>query len=342
MKTDNKNIPSHHTEKGFRNPYPGFEKRGFGDFLKWVLLERRKSRRKYENTRFTIEKIQNDDSILRENNREFTVTWIGHSTVLIQLEGVNILMDPIWSDRASPLSFVGPERYSEPGIAFEDLPEIHIVLVTHNHYDHLDRPTIERLGSLPLYLVPLGLGAFLEKIGIEHYRELDWWNSFSYRGLEFSCTPAQHFSARGLFGHNKTLWCSWAAGGEKGSFYFAGDTGYFPGLKEIGERRGPFDLVCLPIGAYLPEWFMGPVHLSPKEAITAYRDLRGRIILPIHWGAFQLADDPPGLAPSVFLEEAAKQNLTGDQYWLLKHGETRRIMTVNSLETYKEELSGSR
>lgn len=322
------NTSPHHTGKGFRNPYPGFERRDFADFLKWVLIERRKDENHHRNDGYHFEKVINDGSLLRANHKDFTVTWIGHSTVLIQVDGVNILTDPIWSDRASPVTFAGPKRFVEPGIIFNNLPEIHVVLITHNHYDHLDNQTVKQLGDTPLYLVPLGLGKFLAKLGIDQYQEFDWWDTVSYNGIEYVCTPAQHFSGRAFFDRNKTLWCSWVIRGKSCSSYFGGDSGYFPVFREIGERYGPFDLVCLPIGAYLPQWFMGPVHLCPEEAVQAYLDLRGRVFLAIHWGTFKLADDPLDEPPKVLLEELQKQKLKKEHFWVLRRGETRIITHV--------------
>jgi len=329
----------HHTHDGFRNPYPGFKKRGFRDFLKWMITERRSNGDSESEGVYSFERAGNDGAFLRANRSDFTVTWMGHSTVLVQLAGVNILTDPIWSNRASPVSWAGPKRYTEPGVAFGDLPEINVVLISHDHYDHLDTATLNRLGSRPLYLVPLGIGEFLEERGIVNYRELDWWDRTEYRGITFNCTPAQHFSGRGMFNRNSTLWCGWAVRGETQSFYFAGDSGYFPGFREIGERYGPFDLVCVPIGAYLPKWFMGPVHTNPAEAIRAFHDLEGRVFVPIHWGTFTLAADPPGLPPTVLLKEIQKRQLNGDDFWLLRHGETRNITQFFSQQRARTEES---
>jgi len=315
--------PSHHTDHGFRNPYPGFEEHNFTDFLQWQIVDRIKGKKPDKPDSYSFEKVENDGSFLRNNSEEFTVTWIGHSTLLIQLDGLNILTDPIWSDRSSPVQFAGPKRHVEPGLDFEDLPEIDIVIISHNHYDHLDRLTIEKLGNKPKYFVPLGIGEFLSDLDISNYEELDWWDSITFNKVKFVCTPSQHFSNRTMFDRNKTLWCSWTILGHNFKFYFGGDSGYFPGFKEIAKKYGPFDIAALPIGAYLPRWFMSPVHLSPQEAIQSYLDLKAEVFIPIHWGTFELADEPLDLPPKVLKEEIEKRQLNSDKFWILKHGETK-------------------
>jgi len=315
--------PSHHTDDGFRNPFPTYEDRNFADFVQWFLIDRIKGNKPDKPESYQFELIDNDGKFLRNNTEEYTVTWIGHSTLLIQLQGLNILTDPIWSERCSPLQSIGPKRYVPPAISLENLPKIDIVLISHNHYDHLDRLTIEKLGNKPLYLVPLKIGKFLEDLQITNYEEFDWWETIKFNGVKFICAPAQHFSNRYLMDRNKTLWCGWIIDGNKNNFYFAGDTGYFPGFKERGKIYGPFDFVALPIGAYLPRWFMGPVHLNPDEAIKAYQDLRGEIFLPIHWGTFDLADEPLDQPSHVLKAEIAEQKLDFTKFWILKHGETK-------------------
>ena len=316
--------PAHHTANGFRNPFPGFEEKGFVDVLQWQLDRMRgKSPKKPKAYRFDM--AENDGKCLRDNRADFTVTWIGHSTLLLQMQGMNILTDPMWSERCSPVGFAGPKRYVDPGIKFEDLPGIDIVLISHDHYDHLDKPTIRRLDDKPFYLVPLGVGAFLQQQGIRRFKELDWGDKTTIDEIDFYCTPAQHFSGRALKGRNKTLWCSWAVKGQSGSFYYTGDTGYFDGIKEIGNTLGPFDLVAVPIGAYLPRWFMRGVHVDPAEAVQVYLDLQGKIFVPIHWGTFDLADEPLDEPPRLLFEEVEKQGLDKSLFWQLKHGETRII-----------------
>jgi len=315
--------PEHHTEEGFRNPFPTYEDKDFGDFLQWSLVDRIKGNKPDKPDTYNFEMYENDGQYLQKNQTEFTITWVGHSTLLVQTDGLNILTDPIWSERCSPVQFAGPKRYMPPGIRFESLPEIDIVIISHNHYDHLDRLTIEKLGNKPLYLIPLKIGAFFEDLGITNYEELDWWESITFNGVEFICTPAQHFSNRSMFDRNKTLWSSWVVNGKNNRFYFGGDTGYFPGFTEIAERYGPFDIAAIPIGAYLPRWFMAPVHLSPEEAVQAFLDLKAKIFIPIHWGTFELADEPLDQPPEALHKEIKRRNLARDRFWILKHGETR-------------------
>ncbi|MBN1291419.1 MAG: MBL fold metallo-hydrolase [Candidatus Latescibacteria bacterium] len=317
--------PSHHTKNGFSNPNPDYEQSTISRDMKRVLFDRRKAQKKIRRLSYTMESVENDGSYLRSNYEEFTVTWAGHSTVLVQIEGQNILLDPIWSNRASPVPFAGPKRYIKPGIDIENLPEIHCVLLSHNHYDHFDKSTIKRLKNSELFIVPLGFGKELRRIGIINYIELDWWERVTHNDIGFVCTPSQHNSTRRLIDHDKTLWCSWIIQGKRNNLFFAGDTGYFPGFKEIGSRFGPFNIVCLPIGAYLPRKYLEHVHMSPKDALHAYHDLQGTIFLAIHWGTFNLGNDPPDMAPKVLKEEIKKMNLDEDLFWILKHGETRII-----------------
>lgn len=174
----------HHTDDGFRNPYPGFEERGFTDVFKWGVIDRLAGKRPQRPDTYNFPVLPNDGIYLRENNSEFSITWIGHSTLLIQVDGMNILTDPIWSERASPIQFAGPKRYTPPGLAFSDLPEIDVVLISHDHYDHLDKETIKKLGNKPLYFVPLGVGKILSDWGIENFVELDWWDSNKFNSIK--------------------------------------------------------------------------------------------------------------------------------------------------------------
>ena len=222
------------------------------------------------------------------------VTFVNHATVLVQTGGLNLLTDPIWSERASPSRFVGPRRVRPPGIRFRDLPPIDMVVVSHNHYDHLDLPTLKRLARThdPLFVVGLGNGELLRRAGIARVRELDWWESISpARALTLTAVPARHFSARGLCDRDATLWAGYYLSGPDGAIYFAGDTGYGVHFEQIRQRLGPPRLALLPIGAFRPRWFMARVHLSPADALRAMEALGAPHALAIHFGTFPLADD---------------------------------------------------
>ncbi|MEZ5980579.1 MAG: MBL fold metallo-hydrolase [Planctomycetota bacterium] len=234
------------------------------------------------------------------------VTFVGHATVLVQTAGLNVLLDPIWSDRASPVGFAGPLRHAPPGVDFDDLPPIDLVLVSHNHYDHLDVATLRRLAERdgPTILLPLGNAALLEEESIAGGRDLDWWDSFDVaEGVRATCVPAQHFSGRGIGDRMATLWCGFVLATPGGTIYFAGDTGAGPHFAEVRERFGPPRLALLPIGAYLPRWFMSPVHVDPAESVEAFGEVGAAFGLAVHFGCFELADDGP-LQPVRELEQA--------------------------------------
>jgi L-ascorbate metabolism protein UlaG (beta-lactamase superfamily) len=254
-------------------------------------------------------------------------TFINHATVLLQLDGVNVLTDPIWSERASPFSFLGPRRARPAGIRFDDLPRIDAVLLSHNHYDHLDLPTLRRIrAKFPAARICAGLGvrAFLESHGLGGSEELDWWRTRQIAGVRLTCVPAQHFSSRGAFDRDATLWCAWVLEGKGGRVYFAGDTGYGPHFCETGERLGPFRLALLPIGAYEPLWFMGPVHQNPAEAVRAMKDLRAAEAIGIHYGTFRLTDE--GIdRPVADLETALSEEHPRPRFFVLGFGEGRDI-----------------
>jgi L-ascorbate metabolism protein UlaG (beta-lactamase superfamily) len=234
--------------------------------------------------------IHNDGSIyLTKPTSGLRVTWLGHSTLLLELDDARLLIDPVWGTRASPFSWLGPRRWYDPPLALADLPSIDAVLISHDHYDHLDEPTILQLADIaPRFIVPLGVGAHLEYWGIkaEKITELEWWQQHTIGSIEITATPARHASGRHAFDLDKTLWAGFAMRGSQ-SVYYSGDTGLFPGFKEIGERLGPFDLTMIETGAYnrnWPDW-----HLGPEQAVVAHQWVRGRRLLPLHWGLFNLA-----------------------------------------------------
>ena len=253
------------------------------------------------------------------------VTFVNHATTLIQMDGMNILTDPIWSDRCSPVSFAGPKRHRPPGIRFEELPKIDVVLVSHNHYDHLDLPTLRMLQKEhdPIIITPLGNGALMARGGVKGARELDWWGAADPGGLRITAVPAQHFSARGISDRNRNLWGGFVISGASGNVYFAGDTGWGKHFAEVAERFGPMRLAILPIGAYLPRWFMKPAHISPAEAVDAHDALKASTSMAIHFGTFNLGDDGE-TQPVDDLREAiaAKGN---PRFWVLEFGEGRDV-----------------
>ncbi len=224
---------------------------------------------------------------------DVVVTFVGHATFLIQVASTNLLIDPVYSERASPVSFAGPRRVRAPGVRFDDLPTISLVLVSHNHYDHCDLRTLRALDRRfhPRLVAPIGNGRLLRSAGIRQVEEIDWWQSASAAPLPITLTPAQHFSARNMFDRNRALWGGFLieAGGRR--IFFAADTGYGPHFREIAARLRPIDLALLPIGAYEPRWFMKDIHMNPAEAVQAHLDLAARRSLAMHFGTFQLTPE---------------------------------------------------
>jgi N-acyl-phosphatidylethanolamine-hydrolysing phospholipase D len=313
--------PAHHGNGRFRNPVP-IDRGGAGVMAPFLM---RRLAGFWRDRSGAPPLVANDGAFLRDNARhsEPTVTWIGHATVLVQMDHLTFLTDPIWSERPFPVSFIGPKRFAAPGLALEDLPPIDFVLISHNHYDHLDLPTLRRLAADGTrFLVPLGDAERLRRAGIDSVDELDWWDSREVSGVQVHCVPSQHWSGRRLTDDCASLWSGWVVVGPTRRFYFAGDSGYFPGFVEIGKRLGPFGLAALPIGAYDPPAIMRAVHLDPEEAVQAGLDVGAARMLGIHYGTFDLADEPLDEAPKRFHAEAARRGLAPDRLWTPPLGAT--------------------
>ena len=308
----------HRAAEGFRNNYPHPKKGGFWRW-KWDQLREGLPRNPEEGWRFETAKPQ-----LAANP---SVTWVGHATVLLRVGGLNVLTDPHFSERASPLSFAGPKRVVAPVPALNELPHIDVVVVSHNHYDHLDQDSVGRLaeqpGGSPRFYVPLGLKDWFTRRGIQDVLELDWWEKREFKGLEVHFVPVQHWSKRTLTDENQTLWGGWVIRHPELSFFFAGDTGYSRDFADIRGRFGGFDLAAIPIGAYAPRWFMQIMHLDPAEAVRVHQDVNARQSLAIHWGTFaNLTDENLYEPPQRLAEERKKAGLADDAFLVLRHGET--------------------
>ncbi|MCH1624689.1 MBL fold metallo-hydrolase [Fredinandcohnia quinoae] len=286
------------------------------DMLRWS--KERRSKKKD----LTIQIPQHDAkdiNQLRSNRQEPSITWVGHSTFLIQLNGINILTDPVWAQRMGI-----QKRMTAPGIALQDLPKIDIVCISHGHYDHLDFPTIKKLIGNPTFYVPIGLKSAFTRRGYENVVEAKWWESFTFEGLKLTFVPAQHWTRRSLLDTNTSHWGGWMIEEEssKQSIYFVGDTGYFRGFKEIGEKY-KIDIVLMPIGAYEPEWFMKDSHINPEDAIKAFKELNGKTFIPMHYGAYRLADDTGPEALERLIKEWNRVGLSKDMLSVLTIGETK-------------------
>lgn len=278
---------------------------------------------------------------------QFSFAWIGHSSILISMEGQRILIDPVLEQRASPFSWIGPKRFHPAPVAAEALPDIDVVLITHDHYDHLEKATLVAINArVERFIVPIGIGALLERWGISPAKiiELDWWEHHSSGSLEFYATPAVHYAGRGLWDGNRRLWCSWSIVGKAKRAFVSGDSGYFPGFKEIGNRLGPFDVTFLKIGAYNDKGTWRAVHMTPEEAGQQHLDLKGRWLVPLHWATFDLALHPwyepidrlvtfaeKASIPLITPEVGEKINLGGkpntDHWWLSYKTDTTRPLS---------------
>ncbi|CAM9324429.1 unnamed protein product [Chrysoparadoxa australica] len=267
-----------------------------------------------------------EDLLSHSSEDDMRVTWIGHATVLVQMNGLTILTDPMFSERASYLQSVGPKRYTPPAIALEDLPKVDLVLLSHNHFDHLDTASADAIGNSALWLVPLGLKRWFSRRGIVNCVEMNWWDEteLPIGRTKVACLPAQHWSARNGFDRNQSLWSSWAVISGSESFFFGGDTAYCPVFPSIADCYGPFDISALPIGAYEPSWFMKSKHCSPDEAVKIHSEIKSRRSIGIHWGTFDLANDSYLQPPRDLKDACEKAGLPGEEFKVIQHGESVR------------------
>ncbi len=317
---------SHHTAGRFRNLHTARD-HGLLQELRWHLGLGPKETPDFPQDEVPVyvpEVVEPDrERILHPDPSKIQITWIGQATFLIQTGGMNILTDPVFSDRASPFSFIGPKRVAPPGVSLRDLPPIQAVIISHNHYDHLDLSTIRELGSAPRYFVPLGLGAWFAKEGLFNVAELDWWGEARMGPLTLIAVPAQHFSARTLFDRDRSLWAGWVIKAKAGTVFFAGCSGYAPEFREIGRKLGPIRISLLPIGGYRPRWFMRTMHMDPPEAVKVHQDLGSEVSIAMHWGTFKLTDEPLA-EPPLYLKKALKEaGVSEDRFIVMKFGETR-------------------
>jgi L-ascorbate metabolism protein UlaG (beta-lactamase superfamily) len=307
-------FPTHFDGKRFYNP-EGRGAPGFLDVLRWKLTTRPEPSPRF------VDDVVPSAPPLRIESGVLRATMVNHATVLLQQRACNILTDPIWSERASPLSWSGPRRRRNPGVSWENLPEIDVVLISHNHYDHLDLPSLRRLSARgnTSFVVPSGVARLLRAQNIGPFFELDWGESITLAGCTVHCVPALHFSARGISDRNRTLWCGHMIESLGRIIYFAGDTAFGSHFAQIRERFGEPHVAFLPIGAYSPRWFMSPVHMDPAEAVRAHQILGARSSIAIHHGTFQLADES--------LDTPARELLAGapPEFLVLKNGEFAEI-----------------
>ena len=328
----------HHRAEGFQNNYIEFEPKGLLDLLNWRWQSARQGLPRAPARPTPM--VAPDLAFVHRNAAagqamQPAVTWIGHATVLAQLGGINLLTDPIFSDRASPVQWAGPQRAQPPGLTLSELPRIDVVLLSHDHYDHCDEDSLRALnrqaGGPPLFLVPLGLKNWLARLGIANVVELDWWQSHALGRIEIVFTPSQHWSGRGLTDRMHTLWGSWAVLAPDLHLFFAGDTGYSKDFRDISrhfadrQKDSGFDIALLPLGAYEPRWFMAQQHVEPLEAVRMHIDLRARLSLGIHWGTFELSDESLDQPPADLGVARRAMGLQDNEFFVMAIGQTHRL-----------------
>ena len=321
-------LKAHHSENGFKNIYYDDTSKGAWEYWKWQWEKRFKDIPDKDDYNFTI--VKNDPAMLTNNLDRTSLTWVGHATFLIQHAGLNILTDPQFSHRASPVSWAGPQRVVAPGISIDDLPEIDAVIISHDHYDSLDVDSIKQLSihnqrRTLTFLVPLGMKSWFDDLRLKKINvvELDWAQSYIIDDVKFTAMPVQHWSKRSLFDAFERLWASWVIEARGNKIYFAGDSGYADHFKEIGRLYGSFDLALIPIGAYEPRWFMKPYHVNPEESVKIHMDIKSRYSVGMHWGTFILTDEPLDEPPEKLKQALAKYKINESSFEVYQHGESR-------------------
>jgi L-ascorbate metabolism protein UlaG (beta-lactamase superfamily) len=286
--------------------------RGPMDILRW----RFSGGRRPDGRGFVAPLVENDGTLVRAP--EASLTWVGHASFLLRLGGKLIAVDPIWSQKLGG----AVARLSPPGVRLEDAGRIDVVAISHNHMDHMDLPTLKRIGPEPLYVVPLGCARWVKMPKVV---ELDWWQSHTDGELTITCVPARHWSMRMPWTRNESLWGGFVFRGPEGAAYHSGDTALFDGFAEIGRRAGPIDWAMLPIGAYEPRWFMEPQHMNPEDAVEAFVATGARTFVAMHWATFRLTDEAPGEPPERLRAAWQARSLPHDRLWIPGVGESRKI-----------------
>ncbi len=328
----------HHRPDGFVNQHPSVHGDADPSFWRWQWQRLWADLPPDQPAR--VPRVAPDPAALKANAGDLSFTWLGHASALWQVAGLNILTDPHFGERASPVSFAGPRRHTPAPLRADELPRIDVVLISHNHYDHLDAGTVRALaaqpGGPPLFVVPLGVEKWLADEGITRTRRMDWWDRFELPApggpVTVHFVPAHHWSSRSPWDRQATLWGGFvvqaAVAGEPFSFYFAGDTGYAADFAEIGQRFGGFDYSMIPVGCYLPRWFMRNQHVNEDEAVQIHLDVKSRQSIGVHWGVFRLCDDPVDAPVDGLPAALARRGVAAEQFVLPVLGQTRVLRRV--------------
>jgi N-acyl-phosphatidylethanolamine-hydrolysing phospholipase D len=334
--------PPHHRPGGFQNNYIEFEPKGLGELLKWKWNAAREGLPRPPAA--PTPHVTPDTAFIQANAQagammQPALTWVGHATMLAQFGALNLITDPVFSERVSPLSFVGPKRAVAPGLVLTELPHVDVVLISHNHYDHLDDASVRALnaqaGGAPLFVVPLGIKAWMAERDITNVIELDWWQSHTVTSaagaVDIVLTPVQHWSGRGLNDQLQTLWGGYAVFAPDLHLFFTGDTAYSKDFADIHERfkarqvdGGGFDIALIAVGAYEPRWFMRSQHVNPAEAVQIHLDVHAKRSVGIHWGTFELTDESLDEPPQQLAEARRARGLADDAFSVMAIGETRK------------------